>query len=118
MNKQNKKRLFGRELKELMVCGELPTEHINEENIRTLLKYELEGVREYDTNVTDYCFDILRSNYRPADYEARKQWTYENIKKRMYSIYKARAKFERSKKRRNRVKWKIRQFREFISRIF
>lgn len=92
MGQQNENILSGRDLKGLMIGGKLPDEYINEKNIRKLLQYELEEMgdeKNYETEIMKYCFEVLRENYRPADYEARKQRTYKNIKKKTDYFYKS-----------------------------
>ena len=81
-NDDEKRKLSGEELKSLMFDGKLSEGYISEENILTLLGYEIERMRIvsleysaeqmknsnlYDLDLIIYCTDILVRRYRNSD---------------------------------------------------
>ena len=84
MSKQNK--LFGEELKKLMIEGVLPDEYISEDNLNALLDYEYGQMGDneyYDMSVIKYCSSLIAKNYTDENYEKRKWETFEKIKEQI-----------------------------------
>ena len=81
--------LSGEELKNLMEGGHLPEEYINERNLRVLLRYEYECMRNseyYDVSVIIYCTDLIIRNYTNDE---RMDWwagAFENISRTVRTL--------------------------------